>query len=111
MGILLRVIKFVFFVAVILAVGQIKVGGTPLAELLTTKVASAWKSGPEPWIRQSSAHIESEYLRKWMASLGISTERPHRAPPPKRGTRPRPVIDDIEARDQARLKTLLEKEL
>lgn len=110
MGILLRVIKFIFFVAAILAVGQIKIGGTPLAEHLTTKVASAWKSGPEPWIRHSSAHIESEYLRKWMASLGISTERPSRQSSPKRAPK-RPVLDDIDAQDQARLKTLLEKEL
>jgi hypothetical protein len=106
MGILLRVIKTIFFVAVILALGQIKVASKPVAEHLTTRVQAAWKAGPEPWLRQSSARIESETLRNWLAKLGIEAERTY----PRRATKPRPIVDDIEARDRARLQKLLEKE-
>ncbi len=110
MGILLRVIRFALFVAVILCLGQIKVGERRVAEHLTLRLASAWKTGPEPWLRESSAKLESSFLSKWLIKFGIETERSHPAPS-RRATRPHPIVDDIEARDRARLKTLLDREL
>ncbi len=108
MGILLRVIKLVFFVAAILALGQIRVGEKRIAEHVTSKATAAWKSGPEVWIKQGAAQMDSESVRHWLSKIGIETDS--RPAPRRRATRPRPIVDDIAERDRIEMQKLLEKE-
>lgn len=99
MGILLRVIRTIFFVALILALGQIKFSGKPIAEHLTSKVSGTWKTTAEPWLKKGAASIPSDTVRKWLAP-----------PAPRRATKPRPIVDDIAERDKADLRKILERD-
>jgi hypothetical protein len=106
MGIMLRVIRSLFFVAVILALGQTEVKGKAVGAHLVSAVTAAWKAGPQPWIRQGAAAVPSESIRRWLEKAGISSSPSE----PRRPKKAKPIVDDIAERDRARLRTLLEKE-